>query len=306
MVALAVLLLGTALLAGLVRGGVSGLLDCLVYVYALLGYARTLLLAAVLTVLGSLILTFLAALLLRFLLRACALVERVEVYLAEHVDFRGELLFALKGEYLALFASCRSCVFLLRLRLCLLRFGCYGRLCLGGLVLHLTGSGLVRLGGYCPDNRLHSFNRLGGFLYGLCRCLCGNRFYLFGFVAYGRSLVGGSLGLSFGSSLGRRFLAQTVKVNLAQYGVFLRLCSLDGLLLLAVRRAFLLLGMLLEQLLGLVAHLLVRLELFLEGVILAVAELEAEVVPDLAKVTSLFQEFNCRLKSYIQFTNCFI
>ena len=52
--------------------------------------------------LGLFLLTLLAALLLGFLLRASALIKRVEVNRAQHVYLRGHLFFALQGEDLLL------------------------------------------------------------------------------------------------------------------------------------------------------------------------------------------------------------
>ena len=105
---------GAGNVGGLVGRRVSALLYGLVDVDALLGYARTLLLCAVAMRLGGFLLALLAALLLRFFLRTGALVERVEVDLSEHVHLRGELLLALKGEYLVLIGGghgLRSAVF---------------------------------------------------------------------------------------------------------------------------------------------------------------------------------------------------
>ena len=101
-VALAVLLLGVALVCVAVATAVVVLLNGLVYVYALLCYARTFLLSVGMSLHG-LLLALLAALLLGLLLRTGALVERVEVNFSEHVHLRCELLLALQCEDFALF-----------------------------------------------------------------------------------------------------------------------------------------------------------------------------------------------------------
>ena len=63
----------------------------------------------------------------------------------------------------------------------------------------------------------------------------------------------------------------------------------------------LLLRLLLEELLGLRAHLLVLLEGFYQSAVLLVVEFETQLLFYLSQFTSLLKEFNCRLKSYVQF-----
>ena len=64
--------------------------------------------------------------------------------------------------------------------------------------------------------------------------------------------------------------------------------------------------MLLEEFLGLSLHLAVALEGLDERLILSVAEFEVRVGFHFAQILFLLKEINCRLKSYIQFSNCFI
>ena len=95
-------------------------------------------------------------------------------------------------------------------------------------------------------------------------------------------------------------LAQVVEVNLS-HGLKLRHLShqfvgRSGLLL-----RLLLLTFLGEHLLSLVLDVLVTLKLGHEGTILLVGDLGVDVgvIPNLAQALLVFQEINCRLKSYI-------
>ena len=103
-----------------------------------------------------------------------------------------------------------------------------------------------------------------------------------------------------------RALAQVVKVNLAQRLVLLVACTLQDALgaclrLLGIGLAllFLVFG---EKLFGGREHSGVLLESLNERLVLRIVELEAHVGFHLAQIAFLFQEFNCRLKSYVQFT----
>ena len=63
-----------------------------------------------------------------------------------------------------------------------------------------------------------------------------------------------------------------------------------------------------EHLLCLVFYVFVTLKLGNESMILLIGNLGAEigVIPNLAQTSFIFQEINCRLKSYIQFSQYFI
>ena len=259
--------------------------------------ALTLLLLSVL--LGSLLLTFLTALFLRFLLRTGALVNGVKVNLTQYIYFGGSLLLTLQCEHLG---SCR------------LYRSFFYRCC--GLCLYLNG--------YLFDSLLRLCLRLGFLLlyHGLgLRChfdfRLRLRFRLFLFnhrFHFSLRAHGSSLRLFFHGFLCRlgglgRFLTERAEVNLAQrlillgFGFRLRRSLFH---LLWLRRFLLLLRMLLEQFLRLGAYLLVLLELLAKRIILLVVQFEAQVGSHLTQVTLFLQELHCRLKSYVQFTNCFI
>ena len=71
---------------------------------------------------------------------------------------------------------------------------------------------------------------------------------------------------------------------------------------------FLLLAFFGEHLFCLVLYVFVALELGDESMILLVGNLGTEIgiIPNLSKTSFIFQEINCRLKSYIQFSQYFI
>ena len=58
----------------------------------------------------------------------------------------------------------------------------------------------------------------------------------------------------------------------------------------------------LEQFFSLAAHFGILLELVDQRIILLIVEFEARFGLHLSQVVLLFKEFNCRLKSYVQFT----
>ena len=64
--------------------------------------------------------------------------------------------------------------------------------------------------------------------------------------------------------------------------------------------AFLLLRLLLQELLGLIAHLLVLLERSDQCVVLCVGQLEARLSLHFSQFASLFEELHCRLESDVQ------
>ena len=102
-------------------------------------------------------------------------------------------------------------------------------------------------------------------------------------------------------------LTQVVEVYFTQRLKLRHLChqviGRSGLLL-----SLLVLALLGEHLISLVLDNLVALKLGHEGIILLVRDLctKISVIPDLAQALFVFQEINCRLKSYIQFGQNFI
>ena len=288
-------------------------------VHTFLSDANALFLLLLACLLG-LLFALLALLFLRFLLRASALVQRVEVYLALNFQLRGigQLLVALQLEHLR--------AFFLRLFLRLLGSGFLFRCGLGGRLrfLFLQGLLLLRFGGLCLRLLLGGWGSLRGFLllfflrrgaHGSSlrrrsRLLLGSGGSLWGslgfrgFLGFGLSLgLGGSLGLLFGRSLLLGSRLQRVEVNLAQrLEQLLRRRLQQALTTCVLRLGLLLLRLLLEQFLGLRAYFLVLLESSHKGVVLSVIQLEARLGLHLSQFTLLFQKLHCRLESYVQFT----
>ena len=266
--------------------------------------------------LGSLLLALLATFLLRLLLGTSALIERREVDLSKHIHLRGEFLLALESVYLVVGSGlrsgrsrfirrfCRSLNRLLGLRFLNLLLGLLDRLGLhpGDRFCHWFG---LHLGSwFLLGNRLLHRFLLGLRGWSLHYCLFGSRPLLRCRFVIGRLTDGSSLllGITVMSSILTcdLLLAQVVEVNLS-HGLKLRHLShqfvgRSGLLL-----RLLLLTFLGEHLLSLVLDVLVALELGHEGIILLVGDfgVDVGVIPNISQALLIFQEINCRLKSYI-------
>ncbi len=276
---------------------------CRLYVNALLSDALTLLLLAVLrSLLCSLLLTFAALLLLRFLSGASTLVQFVEVYGSEHLHLWREFLLALQCEHAALFLLL-CCRFRLLLRL----FGLFGLLHDSLFRLRLLHLHWLRLRFFLWFRLFlhfffHHWFRLflslwlrNGFLNLLHRLL--HRFLHLWFRLLFLLFNGLHLLLL------RSRLANILKVDfpercelLLRSSLHFRLNTLLALLL------FLVLGLLREQFVGINLHFLVFLERLNERVILRIVEFETRLSLHFTEILAFLKEFDCRLKSYVQFS----
>ena len=130
-----------------------------------------------------------------------------------------------------------------------------------------------------------------------------------GLLRLGRAL-GSSLHLRFGLCYGSsrllgRLLADVVEIHLAQRLVLLlggRFQKSIGTSLFPGGLTLLVFCFFLEQFFSLAAHFGILLELVDQRIILLIVEFEARFGLHLSQVVLLFKEFNCRLKSYVQFT----
>ncbi len=222
------------------------------------------------------------------------MVDGAEVDLAQHVDLR--CIFRLIGQGVDLGRFTLGLV-----------FGCiFG--CIFGFTLGLSGrfvffflGRLVCCGscGNCGSNR--SNGRFGNGLF---------LFFLYLLLLYFHN--GWFRRLAHGSSHGCRFalvglglLPDVVQVNLAQrlklLALFQQFLALGDFLLGLVR--LFLLGFLGEDHLGLRLHGLVTAERAHQCLVLLVRDfgVRGHLFLDLAQFFLVFQEINCRLKSYIQF-----
>ena len=198
-----------------------------------------------------------------------------------------------------------------------------GRLLLSGERGRLgsfRSSGCSGFGSLLSSNRLLShFHFLGcfscshHFLY-LFRCFGGLVGLFYGGL-FGSGVIHFCGLLTHGSSLSLRFivdvlsngslvcglLAYAVKVDLSQRLILLGCAhgAFGSVVVALLGSALLLFGLFLQQLFSLCAHFLILFEGFNQCCVLLVAELEAQFGFYLAQLTSLFEEFNCRLKSYV-------
>ena len=163
-----------------------------------------------------------------------------------------------------------------------------GNSSLNGLLLlrHLLNAGSSRSGLF----RTLFLGLYRCHLFGLCRGL-----HLFSLLLRGLLLRG--------------LLAYGVEVDLPQRLELLlvrRLQKTFGTCCLRLLGGLLLFRFLLEELVGLRAHLLVLLEGFHECFILSIVEFKGEFRLHLTQFLFLLQELHCRLESDVQFSNCFI
>ena len=68
----------------------------------------------------------------------------------------------------------------------------------------------------------------------------------------------------------------------------------------------LLFRLLLEKFSCIILHLFIVLKGSDKGIILLITEFEVQVTLNFPQLLFLLQELHCRLKSYIQFANCFV
>ena len=254
------------------------------------------------------------------------MVQGVKVYFAENIYLWSQFLLAFQGKDLTIFFSrvgidtlftcaCSYNVFLfvffhglaflygvygvsffiVLLLYRLDRFLAMRLFCFLSLVLFLFLHCLVGCcsGGWLSFYLSHRLLWLGGFLLGGCYCVFVNRVFCF----------------LFSNRLGCWLFADIVKVDFANRLEFLHTAlwrSLFNLLFFLFSRALFLLGVFKQQFFGLISCFLVGLEGLNECMILFFTQFEIQVVSYFTQFTSLFQEFNSCLKSYIQFTYCFV